>query len=309
MRPRTTNPQRTSPKGGKTASFSFGLPASLVAHVGLVAIGLISWQTAPRFTPEAVIAVDLVADEASVIGPKTAAETESPGEETTNTQEAPDPVSDAPPEANQTQPAPKKEPNQPEVAKPPPATPQAPKPAPKPAPQKPQTQAPAPASTPAKTPSKAPAQAPPPPQFDFAAASAAASGADSGGRRAPKLTASGQAAPQGRAGGGSQLTGDLEAALRRQIYSCWLEPAQTSGLDRLVVEVQIELGADGRLVREPKLIRPSSRLGADGALLVAIDNALRAVRQCAPFELPQDRFSQWRLVNFSFDKRKKATLP
>ena len=123
------------------------------------------------------------------------------------------------------------------------------------------------------------------------------------------MTASGQAAPQGRAGGGSQLTGDLEAALRRQIYSCWLEPAQTSGLDRLVVEIQIELGTDGRLVREPKLIRPSSRLGADGALLVAIDNALRAARQCAPFDLPQDRYSQWRLVNFSFDKRKKAIQP
>jgi outer membrane biosynthesis protein TonB len=295
VRPRTTDPKRAPAKGGQNASFGFGLPASLLAHVGLVAIGLISWQAAPRFTPEAVISVDLVADEASVIGPNTAPETASPGEETSDAPEAPDPVSDAVPEASQEQPAPQKAPDQPEQ----------PKLTPKAAPQKAQ----APASAPAKAPTKPPAQAPPPPQFDFAAASAAASGADSGGRRAPKLTASGQAAKQGRAGGGSQLTGDLEAALRRQIYSCWLEPAQTSGLDRLVVEVQIELAADGRLVREPKLIRPSSRLGADGALLVAIDNALRAVRQCAPFNLPQDRFSQWRLVNFSFDKRKKAELP
>ena len=297
MRPRTTNPQRASAKGGKSTSFSFGLPASLVAHLGLVAIGLISWQAAPRFTPEAVIAVDLVADEASVIGPKTAPETVSPGEETSDETEAPDPVSDAVAEASQDQPAPPKAPAQPEV----------PKPTPKAVP--PKAQAAAPAAAPAKTPSKAPAKTPPPPQFDFAAASAAASGADSGGRRTPKLAASGQAAPQGRAGGGSRLTGDLEAALRRQIYSCWLEPAQTSGLDRLVVEIQIELGTDGRLVREPKLIRPSSRLGADGALLVAIDNALRAARQCAPFDLPQDRYSQWRLVNFSFDKRKKAIQP
>ncbi len=297
MRPRTTDPKRTPAKGGKGAPIGFGLPASLAAHVGLIAIGLISWQVPPRFTPETVIAVDLVADEASVIGPKEAAETVSPGEKTSDAPEAPEPASDAVPEVRKEQPAPPKAPDQPQV----------PKPTPKAAP--PKTQAPTPASTPTKAPSKPPAQAPPPPQFDFAAASAAASGADSGGRRTPKLTASGQAAKQGRAGRGSQLTGDLEAALRRQIYSCWLEPAQTSGLDRLVVEIQIELGTDGRLVREPKLIRPSSRMGADGALLVAIDNALRAVRQCAPFDLPQDRFSQWRLVNFSFDKRKKAALP
>ncbi|GIU67024.1 hypothetical protein [Candidatus Phycosocius spiralis] len=297
MRPRTTAPNRTLAAGGKNASLSFGLPASLLAHIGFLAIGLISWQKAPRFTPEAVIGVDLVADEASVIGPKTAAETESPGEETSEATQAPDLVSDAVPEASQEQPAPQNAPEQPKV----------PKPTSKAAP--PKSQTPAPAAAPAKTPNKPQVQTPPSPQFDFAAASAAASGADSGGRRTPKLTASGQAALQGRAGGGTQLTGDLEATLRRQIYGCWLEPAQTSGLDRLVVEVQIELGMDGQLVREPKLVRPSSRSGADGALLVAIDNALRAVRQCAPFDLPQDRYSQWRLVNFSFDKRKKANPP
>jgi hypothetical protein len=38
--------------------------------------------------------------------------------------------------------------------------------------------------------------------------------------------------------------------------------------------------------------------------LVAIDDAMRAVRQCAPFSLPADRHAQWRLVNFDFDARK-----
>jgi colicin import membrane protein len=118
------------------------------------------------------------------------------------------------------------------------------------------------------------------------------------------LAAAGQSAKQGRAGGGSQLAGDLESALRAQIYPCWQEPADPS--PRLIVTIQIQLAQNGNVVGNPVLLRPTNLAGADGRLLVAVDNAKRAIEQCAPFDLPKDRYSQWRVVNFSFDKRKAA---
>ena len=102
------------------------------------------------------------------------------------------------------------------------------------------------------------------------------------------------------------MTGDLEAALRAQIANCWRAPADLSNPGRLAVTVHIELAVDGRLASEPVLISPASRAGADGTLLVAIDSALRAVRQCAPFTLPADRYESWRSVNFNFDPRTMA---
>jgi hypothetical protein len=94
--------------------------------------------------------------------------------------------------------------------------------------------------------------------------------------------------------------------LRAQLKDCWAEPADLSNAASLIVDVNIELSIDGRLVGAPILARPSSRAGASNALAVAIDNALRAVNQCAPFTLPPDRYEQWRQVRFSFDPRRMA---
>lgn len=307
---RASDPHIASLKWQDPSPFGPGVAVSAFVHAGIIALGLVLWQNPPAFTPEDVIPVAIVADTPSVIGPETQAETVRTGEENSEMVVAESPVADAAPALEPkpvvTPAAPAPKPVQ--QAPPPKPAPVAaqkaatPPPAPtKASPQKMSATQPAP-NLPTKAKTKAPAQQPPDPQFDFAAASAAASKADSGGRSAPKLASSGQSAKQGRAGGGTLLAGDLESALRAQIYQCWRRPADTSA--RLIVSLQIELGPDGNLVRDPKLIRPTSRAGADGKLLVAIDDAMRAVRQCAPFSLPADRHMQWRLVNFDFDARK-----
>jgi outer membrane biosynthesis protein TonB len=311
---RASDPHIASLKWQDPSPFGPGVAVSAFVHAGIIALGLVLWQTPPAFTPEDVIPVAIVADTPSVIGPETEAETVRTGEETSELTIADSAVADA---------APASEPK-PEVSPTPPAAP-TPQPVqkappPKPAPASVQKAVPTPTapakaspqkaalpsqiapSLPSKANTKSKVQAKPEPAFDFAAASAAASGANSGGRTAPKLASTGQSAKQGRAGGGTLLAGDLESALRAQIYQCWRRPADTSA--RLIVSLQIELGPDGNLVKDPKLIRPTSRAGADGKLLVAIDDAMRAVRQCAPFSLPADRHTQWRLVNFDFDARK-----
>ena len=310
---RASDPQIGSLTWQEPSAFGPGVAVSAFVHAGIIALGLVLWQDPPAFTPEDVIPVAIVADTPSVIGPETQALTVRTGQETSELSVAEAPVADAAPSTQPALaevPAPAAAPVPKTIQKPPPPKPapsnpakaaaQTPSPT-KTAPQKTMPAQPAP-GLPSMAKPKSAAQAVPQPQFDFAAASAAASGADSGGRKAPKLAATGQSAKQGRAGGGSLLAGDLESALRAQIYQCWQEPADASA--RLMVSIQIELDPEGNLVREPKLIQPTSRAGADGRLLVAIDNAIRAVRQCAPFSLPADRYQQWRLVNFKFDKRK-----
>ena len=236
----------------------------------------------------------------------------------------PAPPRPAPPKAP-LPPTPTAKPTPKPVLRPPPRPTPAPAPAPapaRPAPAQkaaPKSAAPAAAKATTKAPAKAPAKAPPaartgqrtttatpPVEFDLAAASNTASGADSGGRRAPQLASRGQAGRLGKAGGGAQLTGDLEAALRSQIKDCWLEPANMANADRLLVVVSMDLGLDGRLLRDPVLVTPSSRAGANASLVVAIDNALRAVRDCAPYALPPDRYDSWRQVRFNFDPRRMA---
>jgi outer membrane biosynthesis protein TonB len=301
-------------------TFQPGIPAALAIHGAILTLGLLTWEAAPKIQPEDVIPVEMVSDTPSAIGPDSAAETLKTGTKTEEEQ-----VSDNPlPENAQAEvisPSPETQPIEQakSVAPPPPPplpTPKIPPPPPPPTAAKPvQTNPnavakrlpspapPPPPQTRARAPDTRPAP-PPPPLFDIAAATTAASGADSGGRRTPKLGASGQAARQGAAGGGTMLTGDLESALRSQVINCWLEPANMSNPGRLLVVVRIELAQDGRLSREPALVSPSSRAGADPTLLVAIDSALRAVRQCAPYTLPAERYETWRQVNFAFDPSK-----
>lgn len=306
---RASDPHIASLKWQEPSPFGPGVAVSAIVHAGIIALGLVMWQNPPAFTPEDVIPVAIVADTPSAIGPETEAETVRTGEENSPLTVAEAPVSDAAPAPEPTpsappaaapQPAPKAPPPKPAPASVQKAT--APPPAPtKTSPQKTLPKQTAPA-LPAKN--KTPSQPTPDLRFDLAAASRAASQADSGGRIAPKLAATGQSAKQGRAGGGSLLAGDLESALRAQIYECWRLPAENS--PRLIVTLQIELKPDGSLARDPKLIRPASKAGAENKLLLAIEEALRAVHQCAPFSLPADRYTQWRLVNFDFDPRKAA---
>jgi hypothetical protein len=314
-----------------------GSAASLVIHGGILALALLAWQTTPRIMPEDVIAVDMVSDTPNVKGENTTAETAQVGTDTPTPSPLPQTL---PPSQSEPLPEPIAQPPQqiqanpqaevsaappptalPLPAPPPPSSPPpqpapapAPRPLPKPAPtrpapiQIPKAAAPTPAkaSPPAKV-GRAKATPTAPIEFDLAAASSAATGADSGGRRAPQLASRGQAGRLGKAGGGIQLTGDLEAALRSQIQPCWLEPANMADAGRLLVVVSIDLGVDGSLLRDPVLVTPSSKAGASPGLVVAIDNALRAVRQCAPFNLPPDRYESWRQVRFNFDPQRMTS--
>ena len=141
-------------------------------------------------------------------------------------------------------------------------------------------------------------------QFDIPAATKSSSGVNSGVKSAPRLTASGQTSKGQGQGAGKRLQSSLENVLRDQVKRCWAEPADLSDPQSLLVELQIELNENGALLRPPKLKYPNSKSGASASLLVAIDNAIRATKQCAPYVLPPERYAEWQNFTFRFDPQK-----
>jgi colicin import membrane protein len=91
----------------------------------------------------------------------------------------------------------------------------------------------------------------------------------------------------------------LKARISSQIKQkdCWRLPAGGGGSDLPVVTVRWRLKPDGRLDGEPQIEQPRG----DALFRVAAEAALRAVRACAPFDLPPDKYSAWRLIIWDFD--------
>lgn len=102
-------------------------------------------------------------------------------------------------------------------------------------------------------------------------------------------------------GAQSALTATERDALRAQLSKCWRAPVDMPDPARLIVRVRITLGRDGSLLSQPQLVSGVSP--GDAPMRVAADNALRAVRLCAPFELPAATYDRWRDVIFTFDPR------
>ncbi|WP_174087058.1 cell envelope integrity protein TolA, partial [Brevundimonas vesicularis] len=85
------------------------------------------------------------------------------------------------------------------------------------------------------------------------------------------------------AGAASQATGPQITAIFNQVYPNWILPCDIPGADQLRIQVELTLSADGRITRGPSLINAQS----SNVYRAAADGALRALRQTAPFDVPQ----------------------
>lgn len=87
-------------------------------------------------------------------------------------------------------------------------------------------------------------------------------------------------------------TASLQAAVRRQIGFCWRGIEDLPQEDQIDVVIRMQLATDGSLIGSAELVSPKSRpTGRSG---LAVDLALRAVRKCAPYNLPEDAYEQWK---------------
>lgn len=103
-----------------------------------------------------------------------------------------------------------------------------------------------------------------------------------------------------RSGFGAQngLTASLKDALAAQFRECWTDTRAMPNPERLKVRVLFALNRDGSLAAQPRVV--SQVLPGDAYMRVAADNALRAVRTCAPFKLPADSYDLWRELDLTF---------
>lgn len=85
----------------------------------------------------------------------------------------------------------------------------------------------------------------------------------------------------------------IEAILYARILPCWDGVADLPFPDQLNVRMKVQLSPNGS-VSDLGLIEPTRRPVGSSPMGTAVDRALRAVRKCAPYNLPQDEYDNWR---------------
>lgn len=119
-------------------------------------------------------------------------------------------------------------------------------------------------------------------------------------RKLPKGAQAG--APEGR---DTRLTASqvslLGAIMKREVARCWNINSGLEGIDRIVIEIEIKLRPDGRLDGQPKVV---SR-GRGAIFQDAANNAMRALVQCEPYNLPKQFYKGgWDHMVVTFDPQK-----
>lgn len=252
------------------------LLGSIALHAGVVGIAMISWPRTELELPPTIASVPVTIVSSVEIA---AAPADNPSEDVVEDEAATAPVSA--PEAP------------PEPTPPPPPKPTPPPPVPRPATKAP---APRPVPTPAPPPKKAtptptpPRPAPTPPRATPAPARPATKSdappldldALAGPSRPSTNRGTRPATGQQGAGRAPQATGPEIQAILRQVIPNWTVNCDTPGARELRVRVSLTLSADGRITDGPTLISPQS----SPVYRATADNALRAIRQTAPFNVP-----------------------
>ena len=103
---------------------------------------------------------------------------------------------------------------------------------------------------------------------------------------------------------GPAVRSALSGAIARQLKPHWVAP-QGVDADQLITVLAFDLNADGSLAGSPRLVSQSGVTDANRPQAQRhVEQAIRAVRLAAPFELPPDLYSAWKHVaSFRFDRK------
>ena len=88
-------------------------------------------------------------------------------------------------------------------------------------------------------------------------------------------------------------------ALRARLASCWSIPPTTADPSELRVKIKMFLGRDGTLERDPEVVE----YRANPIGQIAAESAIRAVKLCAPYNLPAEKYDSWKEIIVTFDPR------
>jgi hypothetical protein len=101
----------------------------------------------------------------------------------------------------------------------------------------------------------------------------------------------------------AHLTVSEVDALRARIAACWTPPPGWVDPADVRVVMIIALNPDGSVAAPPEVVQaPAGRYQQ-----TAPESAVRAVRACAPYALPAAKYEEWKAVKITFDPRAMAT--
>ncbi|RKF21681.1 energy transducer TonB [Altericroceibacterium spongiae] len=210
---------------------------------------------------------------------------------------APDPASDpraavAPTLSDDPEPVPQPEPEAREDVLP---TPQ-----PRPEPEPVRRPAPAPSPKPKPKPEPKPA-----PKKQEAPSKAKSSGSRIGNDFLDGASASDSGSDSGTPAAeiGPRVQASLASAITRQLKPHWSAP-QGADAELLVTVLRFRLNRDGSLAGTPEVVRQSGVTPSNQAQKARhAEQAIRAVRLAAPFDLPERFYDGWKVVTSQFDRR------
>lgn len=257
-----------------------GLGVAVVGHVvlfGLLSVGFLATPN-PRMLmsdPVEVVLTDDIAPTASA--PDPAREEPAP-------KLAPE---EGPVEPTQAEPAPELPPApRPEIRKPTPAPVPVPKPKPEP---------------PAK-PSR-PAAAPKPQQTKPQAKPPRSTGRLAGILDGISTRPSNSSSTRSKAPATGALRKSIDTAIGDSIRPYWRPPSGVD-IEQLVTRIRFQLKQDGSLDGEPVIVGQSGVTASNAAQKRRhAENAIKAIKQAAPFRLDPKYFNQWQTWTFDFDAR------
>ncbi|MYL98625.1 hypothetical protein GR702_12705 [Novosphingobium sp. FGD1] len=114
---------------------------------------------------------------------------------------------------------------------------------------------------------------------------------------------SGSGAPAAKVGP-AQVSA-LNAAIGRQLKPHWRGKApEGADAELLVTRVRFRLNRDGSLAGEPQVVSTTGQTDANRAQVSRHqEQAIRAVKLAAPFNLPDDLYEGWKVITTNFDRR------
>jgi outer membrane biosynthesis protein TonB len=102
---------------------------------------------------------------------------------------------------------------------------------------------------------------------------------------------------------GAAVRSSLSAAVRRQLKPHWKAPTGADA-ELLRTELSIALARDGSVIRVEVLRTTGQTASNRPQVKLHQEQAIRAVRLAAPFDLPVEYFDSWKLLSpIGFDKR------
>ena len=276
------------------------LAIALAAHVALVAVLALQPGPKPLPVPERMtvtLSEDVGLTSTSPDPAAAAAPDQAPELGMDATPPPPAPIPAPAPALSQARPEPKPEPR--------PLPKAQPSPAPKAPPAKAQPARTPPAKAPAtKTPAtKAPVTKAQPQNPPKGPAGGSRIGPDFL-KGTPGAAATGPATGQPAAAIGPAVRSALASAISRQLKPRWVAP-QGAEAELLVTVLTWDLNPDGTLAGNPRVIRQEGITDANRAQAARhAEQAIRAVRLAAPFQLPDEFYPAWKRVSsFRFDRK------